>query len=406
MRERRAAMISGSAGPRLGVMPRPELIDWRFPLFRRRRCGRTVARAKLSSGQESLHALVPRQDPTAYSSESGAPVERFRQGPGNGAATPLAQPAAHDPRRPCTKLMEMIHAMREVIPHLLRTRRIAAVMVAAFALAAAPARAFDAGPHTDMTRDALAVEGFGSNAANVGVVENWFVDYYWNAKENPFSGPRRHAHRDARQRGSDDHRVSGPSCRRRHEPHALRLLTARVPRPFEPPRRRRGVAAADASHAQRARAGEGVARSADGHGGRRHEPARRPGLLRPHQLGGDGGRAGVTGRPGVEPGVRQLPDVLRHPQERAGLQGGVLGGQGRLASARQMADRQQRLARARHEQGLAATSAVREGVRHRVFRVASVDPCRTRVAERRRSVGSRAAARGAVGPKGRLTCVA
>ena len=65
---------------------------------------------------------------------------------------------------------------------------VAAAVVAALALAAAPARAFDAGPHTDMTRDALSAEGFGLNAANVGVVENWFVDYYWNAKENPFSG--------------------------------------------------------------------------------------------------------------------------------------------------------------------------------------------------------------------------
>ena len=78
--------------------------------------------------------------------------------------------------------------MREFMPRLLRTRCIAAAVVAALALAAAPARAFDAGPHTDMTRDALTAEGFGTNAANVGVVENWFVDYYWNAKENPFSG--------------------------------------------------------------------------------------------------------------------------------------------------------------------------------------------------------------------------
>ena len=78
--------------------------------------------------------------------------------------------------------------MREVMARLPRTRSIAAAVVAALALAAAPARAFDAGPHTDMTRDALAAEGFGLSAANVGVVENWFVDYYWNAKENPFSG--------------------------------------------------------------------------------------------------------------------------------------------------------------------------------------------------------------------------
>jgi hypothetical protein len=91
-------------------------------------------------------------------------------------------------RRLRTNPMPTIHTMREVMPRLLRTRSIAAAVVAALALAAAPAHAFDAGPHTDMTRDALTAEGFGSNAANVGVVENWFVDYYWNAKENPFSG--------------------------------------------------------------------------------------------------------------------------------------------------------------------------------------------------------------------------
>ena len=69
-----------------------------------------------------------------------------------------------------------------------RTRRLAAVAVAAMAAFATPAGAFDAGPHSDMTRDALTSEGFGRAAADVGVVENWFVDYYWNAKSNPFSG--------------------------------------------------------------------------------------------------------------------------------------------------------------------------------------------------------------------------
>jgi hypothetical protein len=61
------------------------------------------------------------------------------------------------------------------------------VVVAVLGLAS-PAQAFDAGPHTDMTRDALTAEGFGGTAADVGVVDNWFVDYYWNAKKNPFSG--------------------------------------------------------------------------------------------------------------------------------------------------------------------------------------------------------------------------
>lgn len=67
-------------------------------------------------------------------------------------------------------------------------RRAVVLLVALAALAAPPAHGFDAGPHTDMTRDALTSEGFGAGAANVGVAENWFVDYYWNASKNPFSG--------------------------------------------------------------------------------------------------------------------------------------------------------------------------------------------------------------------------
>src|SRR4051795_2295457 len=68
-------------------------------------------------------------------------------------------------------------------------RTAAATVMAVLVLgAAAPAEAFDAGPHSDMTRDALTAEGFGGSASDVGVVEDWFVDFYWNAKENPFSG--------------------------------------------------------------------------------------------------------------------------------------------------------------------------------------------------------------------------
>jgi hypothetical protein len=76
------------------------------------------------------------------------------------------------------------------MPRLLRPRSIAAAVLGALALAAAPAHAFDAGPHTDMTSDALTAEGFGSNAANVGVVENLFVDYYWNRVEPPIAQDR------------------------------------------------------------------------------------------------------------------------------------------------------------------------------------------------------------------------
>jgi hypothetical protein len=50
------------------------------------------------------------------------------------------------------------------------------------------AGAYDTGPHADLTRDALTSEGFGSAAADVGMVDNWFVDYYTNPGKNPYSG--------------------------------------------------------------------------------------------------------------------------------------------------------------------------------------------------------------------------
>ena len=55
-------------------------------------------------------------------------------------------------------------------------------------LAPASAQAFDTQPHADMTRDALTAEGFGRPGANVGMVNNYFVDYYTNPDDNPYSG--------------------------------------------------------------------------------------------------------------------------------------------------------------------------------------------------------------------------
>jgi len=50
------------------------------------------------------------------------------------------------------------------------------------------AQAFDTGPHADLTRDALTAEGFSAAAGDVGMVDNWFVDYYTNPDDNPYSG--------------------------------------------------------------------------------------------------------------------------------------------------------------------------------------------------------------------------
>jgi hypothetical protein len=62
------------------------------------------------------------------------------------------------------------------------------IAAAVVVLAPASAQAFDTGPHADLTRDALVAEGFGRPAADVGMVDNYFVDYYTNPGKNPYSG--------------------------------------------------------------------------------------------------------------------------------------------------------------------------------------------------------------------------
>ncbi len=67
-------------------------------------------------------------------------------------------------------------------------RLIAIAFVLGLFLTPASAQAYDTGPHADMTRDALKAEGFSRAAADVGMVNNWFVDYYTNPDDNPYSG--------------------------------------------------------------------------------------------------------------------------------------------------------------------------------------------------------------------------
>lgn len=55
-------------------------------------------------------------------------------------------------------------------------------------LGVSAAGAYDTGPHADLTRNALMAEGFSPSAADVGMVENWLVDYYTNPGKNPYSG--------------------------------------------------------------------------------------------------------------------------------------------------------------------------------------------------------------------------
>ncbi len=70
--------------------------------------------------------------------------------------------------------------------HRWRTCAIAATI--AFGAVPSIASAFDTGPHADLTRDALTSEGFGRAASDVGMVDNWLVDYYTNPDKNPYSG--------------------------------------------------------------------------------------------------------------------------------------------------------------------------------------------------------------------------
>ena len=67
-------------------------------------------------------------------------------------------------------------------------RGIVGLTVLACLIAPGAAHAFDTGPHSDITRDALIAEGFSSTAADVAVVNNWFVDLYSNASKVPQSG--------------------------------------------------------------------------------------------------------------------------------------------------------------------------------------------------------------------------
>ena len=65
---------------------------------------------------------------------------------------------------------------------------VSAVAAVFVLIGTAPARAFEAGPHTEITADAMAAEGFGTDAVEVAQVENWFCDLYQVADSNPFSG--------------------------------------------------------------------------------------------------------------------------------------------------------------------------------------------------------------------------
>ena len=69
-----------------------------------------------------------------------------------------------------------------------RSWALACLTVVAVLALPAGAQAFDTGPHTDITRDALASEGFGTTATDVVVVNNFLVDLYSNSSKVAQSG--------------------------------------------------------------------------------------------------------------------------------------------------------------------------------------------------------------------------
>ncbi len=65
---------------------------------------------------------------------------------------------------------------------------ILALGVATALAIASPALAYDTGPHSELTRDAMSSEGFRNDAIGVAQVNNWFVDLYEQAGKNPYTG--------------------------------------------------------------------------------------------------------------------------------------------------------------------------------------------------------------------------
>jgi hypothetical protein len=68
-----------------------------------------------------------------------------------------------------------------------RGRAVVVAFVSA-AILAAPAAAFDTGPHADQTVSGMLDEGFGYPAAQIARLNNWWVDMYTSASKIPFSG--------------------------------------------------------------------------------------------------------------------------------------------------------------------------------------------------------------------------
>ena len=84
--------------------------------------------------------------------------------------------------------MPCMRAVGRLIASARRCTPVALVTSLAVLALISPAAAFDTGPHSDMTADALAAEGFAQTPINVMQVDNWLVDLYENGEDLSHSG--------------------------------------------------------------------------------------------------------------------------------------------------------------------------------------------------------------------------
>ena len=290
---------------------------------------------------------------------------------------------------------------RPMSPHRLRApwsqRSWAVAAVTAVALLAAPAgaQAFDTGPHSDITRDALAAEGFGATATDVVVVNNWFVDLYSNSSKIPQSGHADTAVSDPRRVLRERRELAAGRARRR-EPHALRLVD------LGRRERRQGAGrvgpapalddAAAAQHQVGRRSEQGAPAALDD----RHRPALAPGLLLALQLDRAAGRHRgrrhrlvEAARSGCTPTWFDVPKADARQAQR--LHRRVDRAQG--PAARRLEHRRQQVDEEGRQQGLARAPRLHERVHDGVLRHPPVGAGDPRRARRRGALAAHAALR-------------
>ena len=249
-----------------------------------------------------------------------------------------------------------------------------------------------------MTRDALTAEGFSAAGANVGMVNNWFVDYYTNPDDNPYSG---HAHALVGLLRFGFNRedwlfqwVEG--AQRMHFDAGIRQVG--MPDLSNTAGVEQGMATPDVPHAQ---VGP-VRRTAEP-----PDPLEVMAVLGislhavqdfythsnwvedPHPENGRGGPGIASLGYGETPTWFDVPPEVRRS---SGQSRGLHRGEGHPARARQLAVEQEQAPQGRPQQGLAGPSEVPGVVRDGVLRHAAVDPRGPDLAGQRAAVEARAVA--------------